>query len=213
MAETSKQLTDFNNPVKLYDLAFSPNDSQLMILADNQIYVANIDQMSMNKLPLDNIAIVAVSWQDENNLLFSTVKNADWTSMTYNISEQKLTRMPVGYQGGLYSAVDNSFYLIADDSSQVMMFSDLSAEPQAIDLICQTSIINRKLNLKATSDGLVCQSNTENKQYSHYSFTQKTSQIWKSPPADNDFDVNKNGMIYAKMKRSVADIMQTSSFK
>ncbi len=211
--ENAKQLSHFNNPVKLYDLAFSPNDSQLMILADNQIYVANTVGMSMKRLPLDNIAIAAVSWQDENNLLLSTIKNADWSLMTYNISEQKLSSMPVGYQGGLYSAVDNSFYLIADDSSQVMKFSGISAEPQASDLTCQPSIINRKLNLKATSDGLVCQSNTENKQYSHYSFTQKTSQIWKNPPAGNDFYVNKKGMIYAKMKNSVADIMQTSSFK
>ena len=211
-AEAPKQLSDFNNPVKLYDLVFSPNDNQLMVLADNQIYIANVDEMSMKKLPLDNIAIVAVSWQDENNLLLSTIRNADWTLMAYNISEQKLSTMPVGYQGGLYSAVDDSFYMIADDSSQVMKFSEISAEPQATDLTCQPSIINRKLNLKATSDGLVCQSNTENNQYSHYSFTQKTSQIWQKIPAGNDFSVNKNGMIYAKMKRSVADIMQTTSF-
>ena len=210
--EATKQLSDFNNPVKLYDLVFSPNDSQLMVLADNQIYVANIVEMSMKKLPLDNIAIVAVSWQDENNLLLSTIKNADWRLMAYNISEQKLSSMPVGYQGGLYSAVDNNFYFIADDSSQVMKLSEISAEPQATDLTCQPSIINRKLNLKATSDGLVCQSNTENNQYSHYSFTQQTSKIWQKPAADNDFSVNKNGMIYAKMKRSVADVMQTTSF-
>ncbi|HBY84568.1 MAG TPA: transcriptional regulator [Colwellia sp.] len=210
--ENAKQLSHFNNPVKLYDLAFSPNDSQLMVLADNQIYVANIDKMSMKKLPLDNIAIVAVSWQDENNLLLSTIKNADWTLMAYNINEQKLSTMPVGYQGGLYSAVDKSFYFIADDSSQVMKFSEISAEPQATDLTCQPSIINRKLNLKATSDGLVCQSNTENNQYSHYSFTHQTSKIWQKPAAGNDFSVNKNGMIYVKMKRSVADIMQTTSF-
>ena len=210
--ENAKQLSHFNNPVKLYDLAFSPNDSQLLVLADNQIYVANIDAMSMKKLPLDNIAIVAVSWQDENNLLLSTIKNADWTLMAYNISEQKLSSMPVGYQGGLYSSVDNHFYFIADDNAHVMKFSDISAEPQATDLICQPSIINRKLNLKATHDGLVCQSNTENKQYSHYTFTQQTSQVWQNSPAGNDFSVNKKGMVYAKMKRSVADIMQTTSF-
>jgi len=210
--ENAKQLSHFNNPVKLYDLAFSPNDSQLMVLADNQIYVAKIDEMSMKKLPLDNIAIVAVSWQDENNLLLSTIKNADWTLMAYNISEQKLSSMPVGYQGGLYSAVDSSFYFIADDSSQVMKFSEISAEPQATDLTCQPSIINRKLNLKATTDGLVCQSNAENKEYSHYSFIGQRSQTWQKPAAGNDFDDNKKGMIYAKMKRSVADIMQTTSF-
>jgi hypothetical protein len=145
-------------------------------------------------------------------VLFSTIKNGDWTLMTYNISEQKLSRMPVGYQGGLYSTIDDSYYLIADDSLQVMRFSDLSAEPLSTGLVCQPSIINRKLNLKATPDGLVCQTNVENQQYDHYSFIEQRSQIWQKPFAGNDFAVNKNGTIYAKMKRSVADIMQTSSF-
>jgi len=94
-----------------------------------------------------------------------------------------------------------------------MKFSEISAKPQATDLICQPSIINRKLNLKATSDGLLCQSNAEDKQYSHYSFAQKSSQLWQKLPTGNDFDINKSGIIYAKMKRSVADVMQTSSFK
>lgn len=213
IAETTKQLTDFNNPVKLYDLVFSPNDSQLMILADNQVYIANISDMSVKKLLLDNIAIVGGSWQDENNVLFSTIKNGDWTSMIYNIAEKKLNRMPVGYQGGLYSSVDNRFYLIADDSLQVMTFSDLSAEPLSTGLVCQPSIINRKLNLKATPDGLVCQTNAENQQYGYYSFIEQRSQIWQKPFVGHDFSFNKNGIIYAKMKRSVADIMQTSSFQ
>ena len=207
----TRQVSHFNNPVKLYDLAFSPNDNQLMILADNQIYIADINKQSVEKLPLDNIAIAAVSWLDEDNLLLSTIKNADWSVMSFNITEQKLSRLPVGYQGGLYSLVDNSFYLIADESLQVMKFSTLSSQPQAIDLTCQPSIINRKLNLKTTADGLLCQSNVENGQYNHYSFAEQTSQPWKKPLTGNDFNVNKAGMIYTKMKRSVADIMQTAS--
>lgn len=210
--ETSIPLSDFNNPVKLYDLAFSSNDSQLMILADNQVYIANINKKSVEKLPLDNIAIAGVSWQDENTLLLSTIKNADWYLMAFNIVEQKLSPLPVGYQGGLYSAVDDSFYFIADDL-QVMKFSALSTEPQAIALTCQPSIINRKLNLKTTADGLICQSNAGNKQYRHYNFAKKTSSIWHKPSASNDFDVNKKGLIFTKMKRSVADIMQTRSFQ
>lgn len=212
MTETITKLTDFNNPVKLYDIVFSPNDSQLMVLADNQIYIVNLSDMTMKKLRVDNIAVVAVSWKDENNVLFSTIKNGDWTFVTYSISEQKLSSMPVGYQGGLYSAVDDSFYFIADDSFKVMKLSSLSAEPQVTDLVCQPSIINRKLNLKATQDGLVCQSNAENKQYSHYSFTEQSSKKWQKSFSGNDFTTNKSGTIYAKMKNSVADIMQTSSF-
>ncbi|WP_019026574.1 winged helix-turn-helix domain-containing protein [Colwellia piezophila] len=209
--ENTKQFTSFNNPVKLYDLAFSPNDSQLMILADNQIYIANTNSMEVHKLPLDNIAIVGVSWQDENNLLLSSVRNADWYLMRYNINEQKLSPLPVGYQGGVYSAVDNSYYLIADDSFQVMKFSDLSVLPQVIPLTCQPSIINRKLNLKVTSDGLVCQSNAEDNQYKRYSFTTKSSRLWQKSVPSIDFDIKKRGMVYTITKQSVSDIMQTIS--
>jgi len=209
--DASKQLTHFNNPVKLYDLAFSPNDTQLMILADNQLYVANVNELSVSKLPLDNIAIVGVSWQDENNLLLSTIKNADWSLMRYNIVDQKLSSLPTGYQGGIYSTVGDSFYFIADESFQVMKFSTLSAEPQATGLTCQPSIINRKLNLKVIDDGLVCQSNSDNKQYNHYSFVQKNIRMWQKTFSGNDFDMNKKGMVFSKMKHSVADIMQTTT--
>ncbi len=210
-SESTQQLTAFNKPVKLYDLAFSPDDSQLMILADNQIYIANNNSLTVDKLAIDNIAIAGVSWQNENNLLLSSVKNADWNLVRYNINEQKLSPLPAGYQGGVYSALDNSYYLIADGSFQVMKFSNLSTEPQTIPLTCQPSIINRKLNLKVTPDGLVCQSSAENKQYMHYSFASKSSQLWQKLGPSIDFDIKKTGMIYTKMKQSVSDIMQTTS--
>jgi DNA-binding winged helix-turn-helix (wHTH) protein len=211
ISESTKQLSFFNNPVKLYDLAFSPNDSQLMILADNQIHIANNNTMAVNKLPLDNVAIAGVSWQDENTLLLSTIKNSDWSLMTFNLNKQKLSRLPVGYQGGVYSSFDKSYYLIEDDSFNVMKFSDLSVEPQATSLNCQPSIINRKLNLKVTGEGLVCKSAAEGNQQMFYSFTTRRSQVWQKSTSNSDFYLNKNGMIYTKMKESVSDIMKTTT--
>jgi len=210
-SDRALQLSTFNNPIKLYDLAFSPNDSQLMILADNQIYIASISSKSVVKLPLDDMAIVGVSWQDENNLLLSTVKNADWTLMNFNIEKAELSRLNIGYQGGVYSTVDDHFYFIADDSYQVIKFSDLSTMPQAIDLTCQPSIINRKLNLKVTATGLACSSSEDEGEYKHYSFALQSSQSWQKPSVNDDFNVNNAGVIYTKMQRSVADIMQTTS--
>jgi len=209
--DSAIQLSAFNNPIKLYDLAFSPNDSQLMILADNQIYIASINSKAIVKLPIDDIAIVGVSWQDENNLLLSTVKNADWTLMNFNIEKAELSRLNIGYQGGIYSTVDDNFYFIADDSYQVIKFSDLSTMPQAIDLTCQPSIINRKLNLKVTPTGLACSSSEEEGQYNHYSFALQSSQSWQKPSLNDDFDINNAGVIYTRMQRYVADIMQTTS--
>lgn len=207
----AKRLSHFNNPVKLYDLAFLPNDSQLMILADNQIFIADTKTFEITQLPLDNMAIAGVSWQDESHLLLSTIKNANWYLMRYNLKEQALTAMPFGYQGGLYSANDKHYYLIADDSYQIMKLADLSATPEALPLSCQPSFINRKLNLKFTDDGLVCRSAEKKNDFTQYSFTEQRSQAWQQPGSGIDFDVQNNGVIYTKMQQSVSDIMQTLS--
>mgnify|MGYP000223322166 CR=1 FL=1 len=98
-----KQLTFFNNPVKIYHLAYSPNDSQLAILADNQIFIADTNNHKVKRLPLENKAISGLSWQDEDTLLFSTVKNNDWQFMRYQVNTQQLSSLPPGYQGGIYS--------------------------------------------------------------------------------------------------------------
>ena len=209
--KSTKRLSQFNNPVKLYDLAFSPKDNHLMILADNEIYLADNNSMEIKKIPLDNIALAGVSWQDEDSLLLSTIKNSDWHLMKYNIDEQALTPLLVGYQGGVYSAVDDSYYFIADESFQVMRYKDLSAEPQAIPLTCQPSIINRKLNLKITDSGLLCRTVVEINPYKHYSFKTQKSEAWQGSFFGTDFELHNKGMIYAKIKQSVSDVMQTTS--
>jgi len=209
--KTAKQITFFNDPVRLYQLAFSPSDEQLLILADNQVFITNTLNLETVKLPLENMAISGVSWQDENTFLFSTIKNNAWYAMRYDLKKQKMSNMPLGYQGGIYSPIDDAYYLIADNSSQVMRFKNLNDQPSSIGLNCTPSFINRKLNLQVTTTGLVCQSSTIENTLVHYSFKEKTSKIWQESPNKVDFDVNENGLIYTKMTGSVADIMQTVS--
>ena len=93
--QPSKRITFFNNPVKIYQLVFSPSDDQLLVLADNQIFIADIINDTIKMLPIDNIAISGVSWQNEQSLMFSTIKNNDWYLMQYNINEDKLTNLPL----------------------------------------------------------------------------------------------------------------------
>jgi len=211
LKETAKKITFFSNPVKLYQLAFSPNDEQLLILADNQIFITDMKKYKTVKLPLENIAISGVNWRDENTILFSTIKNNAWTAMRYDLKNQKISSLPSGYQGGIYSPIDDAYYLIADNNSLVMRFKNLNEPPTAIDLNCTPSFINRKLNLQVTTTGLICQSSTIENTLVHYSFEDKTSKIWLESPNNIDFDINENGIIYTKMTRSVADIMQTVS--
>ena len=207
----AKQVTFFNDPVKLFQLTFSPKDEQLLILADNQVFITNIKTFNTTKLPLENMAISGISWQDENTLLFSTIKNNVWRAMRYDLAKQEISNLPIGYLGGVYSSIDQAYYFIAENSSQVMRFKHLDKEPVAIDLNCNAAFINRKLNLKVTNTGLVCQSSTIENTLVHYSFKDKTSKIWQESPNKVDFDVNENGIIYTKMTQSVADIMQTIS--
>ncbi|KGJ90536.1 winged helix-turn-helix domain-containing protein [Thalassotalea sp. ND16A] len=210
-SNNSSQLTFFNDPVKLYQLAFSANDSQLMILADNQIFIAELSSANIRLLPLDNIAIAGASWQDEDNLIFSTIKNNDWQLMRYNISNNKLASLPSGYQGGLYSAIDQNYYFIANDSGQVLQFSSLNTEPQPIALSCQPSFIDRKLNLKLTDKGLVCLSNEKAPGLREYSFQSKAVDGWTQSPVNSDFDSNNNGVIFTQLTQSASDIMRTTS--
>lgn len=209
--KTAQQITFFNNPVKLYQLTFSPNDKQLLILADNQVFITDIQKLETRKLPLENMAISGMSWQDENTLLFSTIKNNAWYAMRYNLETQEISSLPFGYQGGVYSPTDNAYYLIADNDSQVMRFKNFDEPPTSIGLNCMPSFINRKLNLQVTDTGLICQSSTIENTLVHYSFKEKTSKIWQRSPNKVDFDVNNNGIIYTKMAGSVADIMRTIS--
>lgn len=209
--KTVQQITFFNNPVKLYRLAFSPNDKQLLILADNQVFITDIQNLETRKLPLNNMAISGMSWQDENTLLFSTIKNNAWYAMRYDIEKQEISSLPLGYQGGVYSPTDDAYYFIADHSSQVMRFKNFNEPPISIGLNCMPSFINRKLNLQVTDTGLICQSSTIENTLVHYSFKEKTSKIWQESPNKVDFDVNNKGIIYTKMTGSVADIMRTIS--
>ncbi|MEW6998579.1 winged helix-turn-helix domain-containing protein [Colwelliaceae bacterium BS250] len=210
---TSKQLTFFNTPVRLFQLLFSPDDSQLMVLADNQIVIVDIDKGEVNKLALGNRAISGISWQDQHTLLFSTIRNSDWQLMQYNITTKVLTAKPNGYQGGLYDHKNQNFYFLADESNEVIKLNDLTQTPQSTGLICEPSFINRQLNLTLTPDGLVCLSDVNNniQELKYYSFEDKSISPWQELPTSFDYQINNKGVIFTQLKQSVADIMQTKS--
>ncbi|WOH36553.1 winged helix-turn-helix domain-containing protein [Thalassotalea fonticola] len=209
----SQQLTFFKNPVKLYHLAFSPDDNQLAILADNQIFIADTISYEIEKLPLDNIAISGLSWQNKDTLLFSTIKNNDWYFMRYQISTQQLSSLPSGYQGGIYSKVDEHYYAIADKDAQVMKFKNFTEKPEETKLYCSSSFINRKLNLHQSGDSIVCKSSLPEQGLLAYDINtpHQLQNAWFSPLPKSDFDSTGDGIVYTKMSQSVADVMQTSS--
>jgi len=212
----SQQVTFFENRVKLYDLSFSPTDKQLAILADNQIFILTLDGLSMKALPLDNIAISGLSWQDEQTLLFSTIENNDWSFMRYQITTGQLSKMPIGYQGGLYSKLDGFYYALADKTGQVMKFTDSNEPVIPTGLTCAKTFINRQLNLQQSGSSIICHT-VLSKEGSAAMFgfdinnPQQNQQSWFSSLANQDFDSKNTGVIYTQLTQSVADIMRTTS--
>jgi len=194
----SRQISFFENRIKLYQLTFSPNDKQLAILADNQIFIMAMHGFTMKALPLKNIAISGLSWQDEDTLLFSTVKNNDWALMRYQISTEQLSSFPAGYQGGIYSKLDGFYYAITNNTGKVMKLKDFTKPATFTDRTCEPSFINRKLNLQQSGGSIFCQ-------------IPQDQNIWFYHLKTSDFDSNNDGVIYAKMKQSVADVMRTIS--
>lgn len=213
----SRQISFFENRVKLYDLSFSPTDKQLAILADNQIFILTLDGLVLKALPLNNIAISGLSWQDEDTLLFSTVENNDWSFMQYKISTGQLSKMPIGYQGGLYSKLDGFYYALADKTGQVMKFTDSNEPAIATPLFCPKNFIDRQLNLQQSGNFIVCQAPLAKDDSKiamaayHINEPLQTQVAWFTALAQGDFDSNDNGVIYTKLTQSVADVMRTIS--
>jgi hypothetical protein len=139
--------------------------------------------------------------------------------MQFNIDNEELEKLPSGFQGGIYSPIDQQYYLIADETGQVVKTSDLNLPPQswqATTLHCVPSIINRQLNLKTTAGGVVCQSPNGNSAESDNHLMQlsplkRDLTNWHKLATNFDYQTNKAGVIYTKMTQSVADIMQTST--
>ncbi len=212
-ANQSKQITFFDNRIKLYHLDFSPSDSQLAILADNQAFIVNTSNLELIELPLNNIAISGLSWQDEDTLLFSTIKNNNWRFMRYKISTQALTAFPKNYQGGIYSSSDGFYYAITQKNEQVMKFKGIDQPVIPTELYCPAGLLNRKLNLQLSANAIICRKQSVSADIQAYDIDKATLRetVWFKDLVGYDFDSKNGRLIYTKMKQSVADIMRTTS--
>jgi Tol biopolymer transport system component/DNA-binding winged helix-turn-helix (wHTH) protein len=213
----AQKLSDFNNQIKLYDLSFSPDNKKLLILADNQLYLSDVVNRKMTRLPIDNTGIQGASWQDENTLLLSTVRNNDWQLMRYDLIKNALTPFNIGFQGGIYDPVQQQYYLLSDDGFQVHVLAADGSNSQPTALYCNTAFINRKLNLKINDGNLLCYADKEvlkigtNKDLVQYELDSDKLSTWRQLGTKEDFNIKGDVVIYANMKKPLSDIMQTSS--
>jgi len=212
-----QKLSNFNNQIKLYDLSFSPNDKKLLVLADNQLYISDVMNRKMTRLPIDNVGIQAASWQDEHTLLLSIVRNNGWQLMRYDLMKNTLMPFNIGFQGGIYDPIKQQYYLLSDDNFQMYILAKDKLKPQETDLYCNTPFINRKLNLKINNGHLICYADKEvlkigeNKGLVQYELNSATLSNWQELGTKNDFYIKGDAVIYANMKKPLSDIMQTSS--
>jgi len=211
--EAAIKISQFNNSIKLYQLAFSPDDLQLLILADNQVYIYHIESKIMNELPIQNKGIKGVNWESNESILLSTtnVTNNNWQLMRYDLKQNILTPLYSNIEAGLFAKSVQKYFVFTDDSTQIMKHSSLNEQSESIGLFCQPTFINRKLNLKVTEHGLVCQSNLGDKYLTFYNFKTKATTSVIDISNHSDFDLNKQDIIYAHSKENVGDIMRTKT--
>jgi len=204
------QLTNFEHHVKLYHLSFSPDDKQLIVLADNQLFIIELLTKEIKKLAFDNMSIQGVSWLDEDNIMFSTIKGTDWAISSYNIVSDTLGDIATDYQGGIYVPQLNQFALISNENGEVRLLNSKGEITQSLSLTCQPSMISRKVNIHLIGQSLVCNSSAEN-QLMSVSLESNNLTQWQDLPTPADFSVNKNGILYTQMTQEIADVMRTAS--
>lgn len=202
------RLTFFNTPIKFYQLAFSPNDSQLLIQGDNQLFVANTKSLDVLTLPIKNMAISAASWVNETRIIFSTIKNNEWQMMEFDLDSQTLSQVHPDFQAGVYSQLDNHYYLFNQQQAQLMRVSENGETVEAMPIACEFNFKRRKLTLATTNTGIIC---IAKQKLTHYQFSNKQQQVIHHLPTHMDFSITRQGSVFSELTNYVADIMHTVS--
>ena len=207
------RLTYFNDSMRFYQLGFSPEDKQLFVLADNQLFVVDLEGSSIKELSLGNRAVRGVSWLNEQTLLMSMSQNDSWYWYRYDLETQQAVNLPHTFAGGLFSPQDQSFYGFLKQTGEVMRLKDLDGSPESVSLDCPKHFVERKLNLKLMPQGIVCANKNNPAGWSVLSYQGENEfNIDMLKNTHNlDFDSHDQDLIYTNMTQAVADIMRTSS--
>ncbi|WDD97240.1 winged helix-turn-helix domain-containing protein [Thalassomonas actiniarum] len=218
---TAAQLSQFNNATRIFDLLWSPDDKKLLVLADNLLYLIDINSREIKELTtsqtFNNRAIAALSWQNNNRLLFSSQRNNSWQLMSYDINQDKVEVLNYRWQAGRYSQGSDSYYLF--DKTNKRWYQAQTPDSEEIALIpatCNAAILGRVLNLKEQSHALYCLSDSTDKQQAQtgiyrYHKASKTFELWQTTDKNISYDIQGNNLISANLVRQGADIMQTRS--
>ncbi|WDE07392.1 winged helix-turn-helix domain-containing protein [Thalassomonas viridans] len=211
--KTAAPLSRFNNATRIFDLLWSPDDSRLLVLADNLLYLIDVREGNMRELSasdtFNNRAIAALSWRDNERLLFSSQRNNSWQLMSYDIGRDKISVSDYRWQAGRYSPDSNSYYL--SDKASGRWYRAQAPESEDITLVaaaCGAAITGRTLNLKAQTDSLYCLSNA-GEQAGIYRYKNNTFELLQATQKNISYDIQDNTLVYVYLVSQSADIMQT----
>lgn len=202
------RLTNFEQHIKLYQLSFSPQDKQLIILADNQLVHVDLETEIMQTLPLHNLSIQGVSWKSEQALIFTTIKNNNRYVETYNLVTKQLVDIATDYAGGVYLSELEQYALLPSQGESIQFIAENGQAIKTLPMDCQPTTVARKLNLQRDGNSLVCFS-TQADKYIQVDITTGLQTNWHYQPSSLDFDVNKYGLVQTNMTQAIADVMRT----
>ncbi|WP_171045706.1 winged helix-turn-helix domain-containing protein [Pseudoalteromonas rubra] len=200
-------LTSGKTSYRFYQLAFSPDGSQLLSLADNQLLLTNITTQETTALLVTDMAVRGVSWHSDNQLLFSTTRNNRWQLIRFDLTTHESELIFPEFMGGIYSKHDDAFYLIHRQTGQVFKHVVSSEETSALPLYCTTHLPDRRLTLQRGINGLHCLKDDQS--HAHLSITPTDKITWPKQIDNADYQLSVHGIIYTRLQRTTADVMRT----
>ncbi|MDK1310975.1 winged helix-turn-helix domain-containing protein [Pseudoalteromonas ardens] len=205
------QLTSSKTSGRFYQLVFSPDGNRLLSLGDNQLLITNITTLKTDSLPVTDMAIRGVSWQSNNQLLFSTTRNNRWQLVRFDLTTLEAELIFPDFMGGIYSKHDDAFYLLHRKTGQVFKHTDSTSETVALSLYCTTHLPNRKLTLQRGKHGLHCSKDDQSHVYLPITSADKVT--WPQQIDNADYQLSAHGIIYTRLQRTTADVMRTHNIQ
>lgn len=130
----NRKLSQLGRNDWIYDVQWSPDDSQLAVLLINTVKLINVDTGQVQTLPLPMQEIRGISWVTNSSLAFSLLVDQQWRLHHYHIDAQQLQIQPGSWAYASYDAQSQQTIFI-DQQQQLFLQQQLLALqlPQQID--------------------------------------------------------------------------------
>lgn len=203
-----RQLSQIRQAKRWHGLSWSPDDTKLLLMARNHLFVMPSEGGDITELAIDNYIIRGASWRSNKEIWFSAWQNGNWQLMLYNFQSKQISKRESRWQAALtYNQQD---YFIDKQSGQ--LFSAKDGQYLRLKVNCGPVFVGLQLNIKVAQEKVYCRPNhPKNEMISVISLADGTSQQLPLPATNIDFTVGKDSLIFSHRVSINANIMRTTT--